>query len=122
MIGGVHIDQVGVKLFSKRFDDTLGFILAHQAVVDVHAHQLLADSADQKCRHHRGVHTAAESQQNLLVAHLRTDLGHLLFNKRMGQLRRGDSFHSLGTNITRHCISLHITVLRTEAFLGIGLK
>ena len=99
MIGGVHIDQVGVKTFLEHLDDALGLVLAHEAVVDMHADQLLADGLDQQRRDDGAVHAAGESQQHLLVANLRTDGGNLLVDERIGQFRRGDARHGFGTDI-----------------------
>ena len=39
----VHIDQVGVELVLEHLHHALGLVLSHQAVVHVHANQLIAD-------------------------------------------------------------------------------
>ena len=110
MIGGIHIDQVGIQTVLKGLDDALGLILAHQAMVDMHADQLLANGLDQQSGNHRRVDTAGQRQQNLLVANLLTHSSNLLFDERIGQLRSGDSLHVFGTNIAHqivHIVFLH---------------
>ena len=61
----IHIDQIGVHLAAEYLNYLLRLALAEQAVVHVNTGQLLADGLDEQGGHHRGVHTAAEGQQNL---------------------------------------------------------
>lgn len=42
-VGGVNVNQVGIHLIFEDVDDLLALALAHQAVVHVHADELLAD-------------------------------------------------------------------------------
>ena len=102
MIGGVHIDQVGIQTVFERLDDTFGFVLTHQAVVHVHAYQLLADGLDQQSGYNGRIHAAGKGQQDLLVAHLSADLSHLLLDESVGQLQRCNTLHGIGTDIVCH--------------------
>jgi hypothetical protein len=66
------------------------------------ADQLLADSFDQQSCYNRTVHAAAQRQKNLLIADLLTDQVYLLVDKCLGQLRRSDALHALGTHDDLH--------------------
>ena len=101
-VGGVHVHEVRVELVLEHVDHLLAFALAHEAVVHVHADELLADGLDQQRRHHGRVHAAGQRQQHLLVADLGADRLHLLVDERLGQLRRGDALHVLGTLVGIH--------------------
>ena len=90
-IGRVRIDQVRVHLILEHVDDLLAFTLAHEAVVHVHADELLADCLDEKGRDDRAVDAAGKSQQNLLVTDLLADCGNLLVDERLGKLGGGDA-------------------------------
>ena len=68
----IHINQIGVHLIAEDLDDLLGLALAQQAVVHMHAHELLAHSLDEQSRHNGGINAARQGQQHLLVADLRT--------------------------------------------------
>ena len=46
-IRGVNVNEVGVELVAEHIDDLLGLALAHEAVVHVHADELLADGLDE---------------------------------------------------------------------------
>ena len=72
-IHSVHIDEVGVHLVLEDVDHLLALALAHEAVVHVHAHEVLPDGLDQQRRHHAGVHAAGQGQQHLAAAHLLPD-------------------------------------------------
>ena len=101
-IHGIHIDQVRVHFIPENLDNLFRLALAQQAVVDVHADQLLADGLDQQGGHHAGVHAAAEGKQNLLAANLGANLGNLFLDESIGKLRGGDSLHGRGTDICIH--------------------
>ena len=58
----VHIDQIGVHLIPEYPDHLLRLALAQQAVVYMHAHQLLANGPDQQRRHHGGIYPAGQCQ------------------------------------------------------------
>ena len=49
-IGSVHVDQVGIHLVLKDVDNLLALALTHQAVVHMHANELLADCLDEQRR------------------------------------------------------------------------
>ena len=104
-VRGVYVDQIGVQLIPEHLNDLLALALAHEAVVYVDAHQLLANGLDQQGGHHGGVHAAAEGQQHLLLPHLGPDLFHLLRDKGLRQLRRVDPPHIGGTHIVFHLLS-----------------
>ncbi len=101
-VGGVHVHQIRVHLVLEHVDDLLGLALAHKAVVHVHAHEVLPDGLDQQRRNHAGVHAAGQGQQHLLVADLLANGGHLLVDKGLGQLGRGDALHIVGANVLIH--------------------
>ena len=101
-IGRVHIDQVRAHLVPEDLDDLLGLALAKEAVVHMHADQVLTDRADEQRGDNRRIHAAGERQKNLLVAHLCTDLFYLLLDKRLRQLRRRDTRHLRRPNISGH--------------------
>ena len=59
----VHIEQAG-----EGFLHEVSLILAHEALVNEHAGQLIANgTADEACGH-GGIHAAGQTQNNLLVA------------------------------------------------------
>ena len=101
-VGSVNIDEVGVELVAEHVDDLLGLALAHEAVVHVHADELLADGLDQQGRDHGGVHAAGQGEQRLLVADLLAAGGDLLGDKGLSELRGGDADHVVGTLVEIH--------------------
>ncbi len=101
-IGCVHVDEVGVELVLEHVDDLLGFALAHEAVVHVHADELTPDGLDQQCGDNGAVHAARKSQQRFLVADLLAACRHLLLDERLRQLGRGDALHVVGTLVGIH--------------------
>ena len=92
-VGGVDVDQVGVELVLEDLDDLLGFALAHQAVVHVHADELLADGLDQQRGNDGRVDAAGKGQQHLAVAHLLPDGLDRFVDEGVGQFGRGDAHH-----------------------------
>ena len=101
-VGGVHVHEVRVQLVLEHVNHLLALALAHEAVVHVHADELLADGLDQQRRHHRRVHAAGQRQQHLLVADLGADRVHLLVDEGVRQLRGGDSLHVFGALVGVH--------------------
>ena len=101
-IGCVYIDQVRVHLVLEHVNDLLAFAFAHQAVVHVHANQLLANGLDQQGGNNGAVNAAGKSQQDLLVANLFTDCGNLFVNERLGKFRGGDAHHVVGALVGIH--------------------
>ena len=69
-VGSVDIDEVGAELLLEDVDDHLALALAHEAVVDMDAGELLADSLDEERRDDRGVDAAGERKEHLAVADL----------------------------------------------------
>ena len=106
VIGGVHIDQVGVQALPEHLDDALGLVLAHEAVVDVDTDELLADGLDQQGSHDGRVDAAGEGQQDLLVADLLAHGLDLLVDEGIGQLKIGDAGHGFGSDIGTHSVFL----------------
>ena len=109
-VGGVHVNEVRVKLVAEHIDDLLGFALAHETVVHMHADELLADGLDQKGGHHGGVDAAGKGEQNLLVADLRFGFGNLLIDECLGQFGGGDAYHVVRALVGIHASFLSIRV------------
>ena len=101
-VRGVHVHQVRVELVAEHVHDLLGLALAHEAVVHVHADELLADGLDQQRGDHGGVDTAGQGQKGLLVADLLATGGDLLGDKGLSELRGGDADHVVGTLVQIH--------------------
>ena len=101
-ISRVNIDQVGIHLVLEDVDDLLALALAHQAVVHVHADELLADGLDEQGRDNGAVNAARKGQQDLLVADLLADCSDLLFDERLGKFGSGDTHHVVGTLVGIH--------------------
>ena len=59
-LGSVHVDQIRMELVTEHLNHAFRFIFAHQAVVHMHAYQLLPDGPDQKRRHHGRIHAARQ--------------------------------------------------------------
>ena len=107
----ICVHEVRVQLVLEHVNHLLALALAHEAVVHVHADELLADGLDQERRHHGRVHAAGQRQQRLLVADLGADGLHLLVDERVRQLRRGDSLHVLGALVGIHAASSSFSVM-----------
>ena len=98
-VGGVHVDELGAQLVAEHIDDLLGLALAHEAVVHVHAYELLADSLDEQRGNHRGVDAARKRQQDLAIAHLGAHGLYGLGDEGISELGRVDTRHVIGTMI-----------------------
>ena len=59
-LGGVDVDQAVAEALAEGRDDLLGLVLAHQAVVDEHAGELVADRPVDEQRRGRRVDAAGE--------------------------------------------------------------
>ena len=70
----VHAHKIHIKQARERLLDKIALILAHQALIDKDACQLLSDRTAQQCRRDGRIHTAGQSQNHLLVPDLRTQL------------------------------------------------
>ena len=101
-VGGIHVDQVRVQLVLEHVDDLLAFALAHEAVVHVHADELLADGLDEQRCDDGAVNAAGKGQQDLLVADLLADCGNLLVDEGLGEFGGGDAHHVVGTLVRIH--------------------
>ena len=71
--GGIHINQIRMKLIPKYLHHTLRLIFAHKPVVDMNTGQLCSDGSDQHGGHYGGIHPAGQCQQYLPVPHLLPD-------------------------------------------------
>ena len=101
-VGRVDVDQVRAELFAEHLDDLFAFALAHQAVVHVHANELLADRTDQERGHHGAVHAAGKRQEHLAGADLLTDEGDLFFDELVCEFFRGDADHVVRAFVAVH--------------------
>ena len=68
---GVDGDERDLELVAERGDDLLALVLAHEAVVDEHARQLVADRAVDEQRRDARVDAARQAADDLAVADLR---------------------------------------------------
>ena len=78
---GVDGDQRHLEGVAERGDHLLALVLAHQAVVDEHAGQPVADRAVHEQRGDRGVDAAGEAADRPAVADLRADPRDLLLDR-----------------------------------------
>jgi hypothetical protein len=74
---GVDVDERDVVMVAEQRDDLVRFATAHQAVVDEHARQLLADRLVDQHRRDRRIDPARQTANDLTAADLRADLGDL---------------------------------------------
>ena len=98
-VRGVHEDELGAQLVLEYVDDLLGLALAHEAVVHMHAHELLADGLDEQRGAHAGVNAAGKREQHLAVAHLGAHGLDGLVDEGLGELGRVDAGHVVGAVI-----------------------
>ena len=71
-----------LKCVAEGGDDLLALVLAHQAVVDEHAGELIADRAVHEQRRDRGVDAAGEPADHAALADLLADARDLLLDDR----------------------------------------
>ena len=76
-VGRLHVDQVDVELAAERVLHLLGLARPHEAGVDEHARELVADGLVDEGGGHRRVDPARQPAQHPLAAHLGPDLVHL---------------------------------------------
>ncbi len=79
------MDELDAELFAEGLDDLLALALSHQAVVDQHAGELIADRAVDERRRGRRVDSAGEAADDLRLAHLGPDLLDLLLDHGRGR-------------------------------------
>ena len=78
---GINIDKISFQFISENSDDAFRLIFTHQAMVNMHAGPLRADSFDQKCCYNRRIDTAGQSQQNFFIADLFFDQFDLIIDE-----------------------------------------
>ena len=81
---GVHGDERHLEVVAERGHHLVALVLAHQAVIDEHAGELVADGLVGEQRGHRGVDAAGQPADHPAVAHLLADPRHLLLDHRGG--------------------------------------
>ena len=86
---GVDVHERHLEVLAERLDDLLGLVLAHEAVVDEHARQLVADGAVHEQRGHGRVDAAREAADHARVADLRADQLDLLVDHGQRRPRGG---------------------------------
>ena len=79
---GVDVDQRDAEALAEGLDDLLGLVLAHQAVVDEDAGELVADRPVDERRRGRRVDAAGEAADDAAVADLGADPLDLLVDHR----------------------------------------
>ncbi len=77
-----NVHERHVEVAAERLHHLLGFVLAHQAVVDEDAGQLVADRLVDEQGRHRGVDAAGEATDDALRADLGADPLDLLLDHR----------------------------------------
>ena len=87
-VGGVDVHERDVEVPLERLDHLRRLVLAHQAVVDEDAGQLVADRLVDEERRHGGVDPAGERAEDALLADLGADALDLLLDHRRGRPRR----------------------------------
>ena len=101
-VRGVHVDEVRVHLVLEDIHHLLGLALAHEAVVHVHADEVLADGLDEQRRHDRAIDATGKSQQHLAVADLLAYGLYLLVDECLGELGSVDACHGIGADVRVH--------------------
>ena len=69
----LHVDERDVVAVAEQRDDLLGFRLAHQAVIDEHAGELIADGLVDQHRRHGRIDAAGQAADHPAGADLRAD-------------------------------------------------
>ena len=68
---GIDADDLHAEVVGEDLHDLVAFVEAHEAVIDEHAGQLVADGLVQQRGDHRGIDAAGKAEQHLALAHLR---------------------------------------------------
>ena len=93
-----NVDERDVVMVAEQRDDLAGLVRPHQAVVDEHAGQLLADGLVNEHGRHRGIDVARQAADHAAFADLRADaLDRLLPEGLHGPIARaaGDLAHEV---------------------------
>ncbi len=69
---GIDTDDLHTQVVGEDLHDLVAFVEAHEAVIDEHAGQLVANGLVQQRGDHRGIDAAGQAEQHLALAHLRT--------------------------------------------------
>ena len=101
-VDGVDVDEVGVHLAAEHLDHLFGLPFAQQAVVDVHADEVLADRLDEQRRHDGRIDPARQREQHLFAAHLAAHRRDLLVDERLRLRRALDARHVFGALVAFH--------------------
>ena len=101
-VNRIDVDEVGVHLVLENLDNLLGLTLAKKSVVNMNAHEILADCLNEKRSYNRAVNAARKSKQNLLVTDLRLYRSNLLVDKSLRKFGSGDAFHRIRSLVTVH--------------------
>ena len=80
-VHAVRIYKGRAQFFSEHSYDLLGFSLSKKTVVYVNAHQLFADSFDEKRCDDRAVNAARKREEHLFVAYLLSEQFHLIVDE-----------------------------------------
>ena len=95
-VGCVDEHEVRVHLVLEHVDDLLRFAFAHESMVHVNAHELLADGLDEQRRHDRGIDAAGKREQHLSIADLGAHGLDGLVDKGVGKFGRRYALHVVG--------------------------
>ena len=71
---GIDEDQPHTEVLLKRLDDLVGLVQAHQAGIDMHTGELIADGLVHERSSNRGINTTGQRTDDRLVADLLADL------------------------------------------------
>jgi hypothetical protein len=86
---GLHVNEGDVVVVAKQRHDLLGLVRPHQAVIDEHAGELLADGFVDQHRSDGGIDAAREAADHAAAAHLLADALHgLLLEGAHGPIAR----------------------------------
>ena len=80
-VGGVHIDKICLQLIPEDPNYILRLPFTHQTVIDMDTDELIPHRLQKQRRNHRGIHTAGEREQYLLIADLLTYQFNLICDK-----------------------------------------
>ena len=101
-VDGVDVDEGGVHLIAEHLHHLFGLPFAQQAVVDVHADEVLADRLDEQRRHDGRIDPARQREQHLFAAHLAAHRRDLLVDERLRLRRALDARHVFGALVAFH--------------------